>query len=220
MKKAKKDILEDDALKNDQMKLLWDKYGLFVIIFVALSITTAVCFETFKSWVNQKNQEVSNAFAVALSLQNQGKTEDSLKLLQTLSTKSGIYSDIARMQMVNIYFEQKDDDKAVEQLNFLISDGNVKEQIKEIAILKLATHKLDQNAPSSEIEKLLAPLAEKENAGYNVARELLAMLSIRDENLEEAKNEYERISASANSSDLMKSRALDMINIIDGKTTK
>lgn len=222
MKKAKKDILEDDALirevsedvKNDQMKVLWDKYGLFVIIFVALSITAAVSFETFKTWMNKKNQEVSNAFAVAISLQNQGKLDDSLKILQTLSEKSSIYSDIARLQMANIYFEQNNDKKAIEQLEFLVSDKGDSNQMREIALLKLAAYKLDNNAPSAEIRELLMPLAEKENGSYNVARELLAMLAIRDGNLEDAKSEYELIAASANGSDALKSRALDMINIL------
>lgn len=228
MKKAKKDILEDDALirevsedvKNDQMKLLWDKYGLFVVIFVALSITVAVSFETFNSWINKKNQEVSNAFAVALSLQNQGKTEDSLKILQTLSSKSGIYADVARMQMANIFFEKNDPNKALEQLNILISDTGTNKQIKEVAMLKLAAYELGRNTPSADIQKLLAPLAEKENASYNVARELLAMLAIREGNLDDAKKEYELIAASANSSDALKSRALDMVKIIDGKNLK
>ena len=43
MKKSKKDILAEDALirevtddvKNDQLRQLWNQYGLFVIIFVA-----------------------------------------------------------------------------------------------------------------------------------------------------------------------------------------
>lgn len=225
MKKTKNNILADDALirevsedvKNDQMKELWNKYGLFVVIFIALAITAAVSFETFKSWMDKRNQEVSNAFAVAISLQNQGKFDDSLKILQKLSEKSGIYSDIARLQMANIYFEQKNDKAAVEQLEFLVSDKGESRQMKEIALLKLAAYKLDNNAPSTEIKELLTPLAEKESGSYNVARELLAMLAIRDGNLEDAKSEYELIAASANGSDALKSRALDMINILSEK---
>ena len=41
------------------------------------------------------------------------------------------------------------------------------------------------------------------------------MLAIRDGKLEEAKKEYEQIIASASSSDELKSRAQDMITIID-----
>ena len=114
MKKKNKDILTDDALineiseevKNDQLKVLWDKYGLFIIIFVALGITAAVSFETFKSWMNKKNQEISNAYAVAVAMNDQGKSEESLNILKTIADNSGIYSDLAKLQIANIYMQQ------------------------------------------------------------------------------------------------------------------
>ena len=224
IKKAKKvnDIIEQDPLlkeitddvKNDQMKVLWDKYGLYIIIFVALALTAAVSFETFKNWANKRNQEISNAYAVAISLQSQGKLDESLKLFQNLSERSGLYADIAKLQIANIYFEQKKPDDAVKMLEQLVDDAE-SSQMQEIASLKLAAYKIDTNAPAEEVQEILLPLTQNENGSYNVARELLAMLAIRDGNLDEAKKEYEQIIASASSSDELKSRAQDMITIID-----
>ena len=51
-----------------------------------------------------------------------------------------------------------------------------------------------------------------------MAHEILAMLAIRDGDMAQAKKEYEHIVASANSSDEIKSRAQDMITIIDDIT--
>ena len=225
IKKAKKvkDIIEEDPLlkeisddvKNDQMKILWDKYGLYVIIFVALGLTAAVSFETFKNWANKRNQEISNTYAVALSLQSQGKLDESLKLFQSLSERSGLYADIAKLQIANIYFEQNKPQDAVKMLEQLADDAE-SSQMQEIAVLKLAAYKIDTNAPAEEVQEILRPLTLEENGGsYNVARELLAMLAIRDGDLETAKEEYEQIIASASSSDELKSRAQDMITIID-----
>ena len=76
-------------------------------------------------------------------------------------------------------------------------------------------YKIDANAPAEEVQEILLPLTQQENGSYNVARELLAMLAIRDGKLDEAKKEYEQIIASASSSDELKSRAQDMITIID-----
>lgn len=225
IKKAKKvkDIIEEDPLlkeisddvKNDQMKVLWDKYGLYIIIFVALALTAAVSFETFKNWANKRNQEISNAYAVALSLQSQGKLDESLKLFQSLSERSGLYADIAKLQIANIYFEQNKPQDAVKMLEQLVDDAK-SSQMQEIAALKLAAYKIDTNTPAEEVQEILRPLTLEENGGsYNVARELLAMLAIRDGDLEAAKEEYEQIIASASSSDELKSRAQDMITIID-----
>ncbi len=223
-KKSKKteDILVQDALlkeisedvKNDKMKDLWDRYGLFIIIFVALALTAAVSFESFRSWAKKRDQEISNAYAVAISLQNQGRLDESMKLLQNISERSGLYADIAKLQIANIYFEQNKPQEAVNLLQQLVSKRSVSRQMKDIAALKLAAYKLDADAPAAEVEKLLSPLTEEGNGSYNVARELLAMLYIREGNLEKAKAEYEMIVASASSSDALKSRAQDMITII------
>lgn len=223
-KKSKKteDILVQDALlkeisedvKNDKMKDLWDRYGLFIIIFVALALTAAVSFESFRSWAKKRDQEISNAYAVAISLQNQGRLDESMKLLQNISERSGLYADIAKLQIANIYFEQNKPQEAVDLLQQLVSKRSVSRQMKDIAALKLAAYKLDADAPAAEVEKLLSPLTEEGNGSYNVARELLAMLYIREGNLEKAKAEYEMIVASASSSDALKSRAQDMITII------
>ena len=224
IKKAKKvkDILDEDPLlkeisedvKNEQMRALWDKYGLYVIIFVAIVLTAAVSFETFKNWANKRNQEISNAYAVAISLQSQGKLDESLKLFQNLSEHSGLYADIAKLQIAYIYFEQKKNNEAVEVLEQLIDDAE-SSQMQEVASLKLAAYKLDTNAPAQDVKEILLPLTQQDSGSYNVARELLAMLAIRDGDLEAAKKEYEQIIASASSSDELKSRAQDMITIID-----
>lgn len=224
-KKSKKaeDILVQDALlkevsediKNDKMKDLWEQYGLFIIIFIALALTAAVSFETFRNWSKKRDQEISNAYAVAISLQNQGRFDESMKILQNLAERSGLYSDIAKLQIANIYFEQNKAQEGIDMLQQLVSGRGVSRQMKDIATLKLAAYKLDNNAPAPEIEALLLPLTENDNGSYNVARELLAMLYIRDGNMDKAKAEYEQIIASVNSSDALKSRAQDMVTIIN-----
>ena len=96
----------------------------------------------------------------------------------------------------------------------LIDDAE-SSQMQEVASLKLAAYKLDTNAPAQDVKEILLPLTQQDSGSYNVARELLAMLAIRDGDLEAAKKEYEQIIASASSSDELKSRAQDMITIID-----
>ncbi len=51
-----KEVNED--LKNESMKKLWDKYGLYIIILVAAALTAAVSFETIKAWHTKKNPKM------------------------------------------------------------------------------------------------------------------------------------------------------------------
>ncbi len=228
MKKIEKDLVTHDAflkeiaeeVKSEQLKSLWNKYGLIIVIFIALALTAAVSFETFRSWRDKKAQEVSNAYAVAVSLQNQGRFDESMDILKNLAERNaGLYSDIARLQMANVYLEQKKIPEAMEILESLAGDDDVNEQMRDIATLKLASYKLDTQAPAEEIRALLEPLTKEENGqGYDIARELLAMLAIRDGDLEQAKAEYEKLANSPNVQDNMKARAQDMIAIIDGQS--
>lgn len=224
MKKDKDPLAHDpllqeiaDDVKNDELKSLWNKYGLFIVIAVAAALTAAVSFETFKNWANRRNQEISNAYAVAISLQSQGRFDESLSLLQNIMERtSGIYRDIAKLQIANIYFEQDKPQEAAALLEELTeSAGN--EQMQEIAALKLAAYKMDNQAPADEVRQLLTPLAEKEDGSYNAARELLAMLAIRDGNIDEAKAQYEKIIGSPNISDNLKARAQEMLSLLNQK---
>lgn len=224
-KKAIDNVLKEDALmreaaidaKNEKLQSLWEQYGMYIIIAVALILTVTVSFETFKAWRNKKDQELSNAYAVAVSLQSQGRYDESMNILQNLSKAGGIYGDVARLQIANLQFDQNKDAEAMETLAMLAADNGVNPQIQEIAAIKLASYKLDTDAPSEDIRSLLNPLTSDASAWSPVAHELLAMLAIRDGNINLAKTEYENVINSSNVQDALKNRAQDMLAIINSQ---
>ncbi len=229
MKKNVNDTLKQDAFlreiaedcKNDQLKSLWNQYGLVIILLVAAALTAAVSFETFKSWRARRNQELSNAYAVAVSLQNQGRLDESMSILQNLAQSNrGIYGDIARLQMANIYFEQGKTLEATDMLQQLAADDDVNPQMRDIATIKLASYKLDTDAPSQEIADMLTPLTKDGSSWGNIAHELLAMLAIRDGDINLAKAEYEAVINSGNVQDTLKARAQDMLTILNDASKK
>lgn len=204
----------DEDLKNEKLKRLWDKYGLFIILFVTLSVFIAVSFESIKAWNDKKNQENSDTFAYALQLQNQGKFDDAHKVLSSLIEKdNSIYADIAQMQSANIYLQQNKTDDAVKVLENIAKQENFNPQMKDVALLKLASFKLE-NAPAEEIRTMLQPMISQQNAFANNAKEILAMLAIREKDLTLAKSLYQEISISPQASETMRNRALNMLNIL------
>ena len=117
------------------------------------------------------------------------------------------------MQIANVYLEQGKRDEAFDVLQALIDNKSTLPQMRNIAALKLASYKLDTNAPAAEISALLQPLLANDN-NSDIATELMAMLFIREHNISQAKTEYEKIAASASASDALKARAQDMINLL------
>ena len=210
-----REVVED--VKNEQLQQLWDKYGLYVIVGIALVLTIAISFEGIKSWRDKKHQELSNAYAVAMSLQSQGRLDESLDIYNTLAEKaSGIYDDLAKMQIANIFLEQGKKDDALNILEALTDNSDTLPQMRNIAAIKLASYKMDMGVSAEEIVALLTPVIQ-DDSHSDIARELLAMLYLREKNVDKAEAEYKQIIASATASEAIKTRASDMLNLLNEK---
>ena len=207
-----REVVED--VKNEQLQQIWNKYGLAIIVSIALILTTAISFESLKSWYNKKQQELSNTYSIALSLQNQGRLDESLEIYSILMEKtSGIYASLAKIQVANIYLAQNKTEDAEKVLYTIINNNYILPQMRNIAAIKLASYKLDNNSSAEEIESLLYPMVEN-NENSNVAKEILAMLYIREKDIIKARNVYQKIANSSTASEELKSRALDMLNLL------
>ena len=108
---------------------MWEKYGIYIILLVVLAIVGAVSFEGFKSWRQAKSETWSDTYAYALNLENQGKYDESLKVLEQMEKTGGnIYSDIARLQTSNILFEQGKNEEAIKVLEEIAADKKHKQK--------------------------------------------------------------------------------------------
>ncbi|MFV0626289.1 MAG: tetratricopeptide repeat protein [Alphaproteobacteria bacterium] len=204
----------DEDLRSDSITAFWKIYGLYIIIFVVLVLSFTVSFETFKAWHQKKNQTWSDAYAYALNLQIQGKYDDSLKVLNDIVAEDhDIYADLAKVQISNVLFEQGKTKEATVALEKIINEGNLNPKMKDVSIIKLATYKLDE-APKEEIVALLSPLATTNNSWTNVAKEMLAMLEIREGNIEEARKIYAEILESSDLSESLRARVQDMLSVL------
>lgn len=205
----------DEELKNEKLKKIWDRYGLFIILFVVLAISATVSFETFKAWNQKRNQEFSNAYAYALNLQNQGKYGEAMGVLENIEkSKKGIYSDLAQIQMANVLVEQGKVEPAMAIWEKIVADADFNQQMREVATIKLASYKLDF-APSEEIQKMLSPFVAVNGPWTNIAKEMLAMLAIREGNNTQARAYYQEISSAENTPEALRARAQDMLNVLD-----
>lgn len=205
----------DEDLKNEKLKKIWDKYGLFIILSVIILVSAAVSIETFKSWNEKRNQEFSNAYAYALNLQNQGRYVEALDILSNMEkSKRGVYSDIAQIQMANIKLEQGKTEEAIAILDNAAKNDDFNPQIREIATIKLVSYKLDY-APTEELQNMLQPFVETQGTWTNVAKELLAMLAIREGDFAKSRELYQQISVAENTPEALKTRALDMLNVLE-----
>lgn len=222
IKKVKEEAAADDILfqeineelKQEKMRNFWKKYGILATVVVIAALTFAVSFESIKAWQNKKAQTWSDAYAYAYNLQIQGKYDESIAVFKDIEQQNGgIYRDIAQMQIANILLEQAKNDEALTVLTALVNNPDANASVQNMAVFKLASYKLD-NAPREEVEALLNRLIIDNGSWVNVAKEMKAMLEIREGNLSQALEIYNDILNNNELSDTLKSRVQDMISVL------
>lgn len=202
----------DEDVKNDNFKVLWEKYGAYIVAFVVIAVTAAVCFDRVKAWQVERNQiRTENYMAAAQLKENPDETIAALQ--QINSENNGIFSDFAKLQIANILFTQNKNDEALTTLQSIIDDKDADRAVKNIALIKLASYKVD-TASRAEMEQLLQPVLQNNGSWTPLASDLLAMAAIREGDIETAKQIYSDILKVKDLPEGFKTKVQDMLTSI------
>lgn len=180
----------DEDVKNDHLKVLWNKYGLFVIAFVVLAVSATVSFEKIKDWKQAQNQARTQNYIASTQLETPEQTIEALQKIN--NANQGIFSDFAKLQIANVLFNQGKDEEALVTLQSLLDDKQVNDEVKNIALIKFATYKVD-TMPRAEFETMLKPLTDTKNSWQPLAYDLIAMSAVHDGDIDTARRIYENI---------------------------
>lgn len=197
----------DEEVKNDNMKVFFQKYGLFIILFVVLVLSATVSFETIKSWRDNQFKAKTDTYLAANSAST---LEDTLNALEKIASGNyGIYSELARIQIADVLFDMNKDEDAFNMLGALASNDELNPRVRNLAALKLAARKVD-TATFDEIEALLLPVIAADDSWTPIAKEYLAMAAIKDGQIEKARDLYQQILQDSRTSDEFRTRIQDM----------
>lgn len=200
----------DEEVRNDRFKQLINKYGGFILFVLILALSIAVGYEKVVEWRIRKAEEKNVVYAQALVPQK--NFEDNIAELESIvATESGLYKDMARLQIINILLDNNQTERAIANMTALINDVEANAKIREIATIKLATYKIDTTDYDS-IKALLEPILQNNNSAWQpMAKELMAMSAIQAKRYEEAKSTYQELLTHSDISDEFKARINDML---------
>lgn len=203
----------DEEVHNDELKVFWNKYGLFVVLFIVLAVSAAVSFETIKNWRKQQFQAQTDSYLAAV--QGMESTESTIKALEKIAAgDNGLFSELARVQIATILFEQDRPQDAESMLQAIIDNEELSPKITHMAAVKLATYKVD-TASEDELNALLQPVIAANDAWTPLAQELLAMAAIRDGQLEKARDIYSELLENPEISANFKARIQDILSALN-----
>ena len=129
-----------EEVKNDNLKQMWEKYGIYIILLVVLAIVGAVSFEGFKSWRQAKSEIWSDTYAYALNLENQVKLasykldnaprEEIDALLQPLIRENGSWANIAKEMTAMAAIRDGNIEEAQVLYNEILNTPNLPDGLK------------------------------------------------------------------------------------------
>lgn len=220
--KAKADVNPDltdafinevsEEVKNDNFKALWNRYGLAIIAVVVIAVCGAVSFERIKSWRQQHNQIATETYMDSARKQD---PEAMMAALQKINQNDhGIYGDFARLQIANLLIDQQKEDEGLAMLESLSKDTQVNSEVRQIALIKYATYKVDTMS-KQELSDLLKPVLAAENSWTPLANDLLAMAAIREGDWQTARDIYSKLLTVKDLPESFKSKIQEMLSSLN-----
>ena len=203
----------DEELRNEKFKQLINKYGGLILSFVVLALAITVGYEKISEWKISKAENKNIQYTQAISPSS--NYENNIAMLENIVlTETGIYRDLAQLNIANLLIVNNQLEKGIEVLQKIHKDETFLPRTREIAAIKIATYKVD-SANFEDIESLIGVIAENPNSSWhNMAKELLAMSAIRSENYTLAKEICNVLLTSDISQDF-RARVNDMLSLVN-----
>ncbi|MDI9349044.1 MAG: hypothetical protein QM537_03460 [Candidatus Symbiobacter sp.] len=168
-----KEIEED--LRAERLRVLWQKYGKWLIAAVILVVLAVVGFVAWRQWDLEQRTTQQAELTAALQLADQGKLEDAAAALANLSAHAvPIYGALADFNRAAILQNQGKIPQALTLYDTITERGDYPPALRDQGRLFSAWQRLSLEKPD-KIEHRLKPLLTNDHPLRFSAREILAM---------------------------------------------
>jgi hypothetical protein len=206
----------DEAVRHEQYKKLWDRYGIFAIIGACLLIAGVAGYKGWTYWREKQAGDAGAQFTEALTLAKSGEAAKAREAFTQLGEKGPAgYRVLARFQLATAEAKAGETDKAIATYDALSNDAAVDEILKGYATIQAATLKL-ASADHAEMERRLKSLAEGTSPWRFSARELLGLSAYKLNNMPEAEKQFTALAGDESTPSNMRERADMMLALIAG----
>jgi hypothetical protein len=201
--------LEDEVneeLRRQQLKSIWDRFGVYIIGFAVLIILSVGGNEIINYLNNRVSQRESNAFDNALSLIEKGNDSAGLDQLIKLTEGKTGYKGLALFRLSSESLTNGNYQEAVDYLKKASLDKTLTNNLRVFAKIKAGLILVD-NGSFSEVDVLLKEVVENGGPFSFHAREILAFALIKNGRDLEAQEIFQEIASDASAPTVLARRA-------------
>ena len=201
--------LEDEVneeLRRQQLKSIWDRFGIYIIGFAFLIIISVGGNEIRNYFNDRVSKKESIAFDNALTLIEEGNDSTGLdQLIKLTESKTG-YKGLAFFRLSSESLSNGNHQEAIDYLKKASLDKTLTNSLRVFAKIKAGLILVD-NGNASEVDVLLGEVIENGGPFSFHAKEILALALINDGRDLEAQEIFQEIANDASAPPVLVRRA-------------
>jgi hypothetical protein len=200
----------DEDVRRDELLGYWRRYGKYAVAVAVVFVLSVAGFTFLKQYNERQRQAASAAFEMASAQAQADKAGEAASAFQTLAdTYGGGYAQLARLRAARAQVAAGDRDGALRAFDAIAADSSVEGFLRDLARLEAAALLVDAGDPAA-VEAHLAPLLAEGAPLRPLARELQALLALRQGDTAKAGALYQELAADAASSPGLRLRASEL----------
>ena len=205
--------IESD-IREDELKKLWTQYSGVIIAFAVALVLGVAGFEFWRQYEARTRVEAAAAYYLAAKDLDAGATDKAIAGFTDVAGRklAGGYTVLARLGEAAGYVKKGDEPAAVKVYTSIAADTSVDPVFRDLGTVLRVMHSMDTGNPK-ELEALLAPVTDSNNAFTFSALELSALLSAKQGNTDHAYQLVQRILGDPTAPTGVRQRATDLAGL-------
>lgn len=204
----------DEAVRQDQLKKLWDKYGVIVVAGAVAIVAGVGGYKGWVWWQAEQARETGARFVGGQARIEEGKPAEAAEIFKSLAQDgpSG-YRLLSRFQLAALYVTQGKTEQAAKLYDELASATGGGKVLQDYARLQAAALRVD-TAPFDDLLGQIESLAKPNNPWRHTAREILGLSAYRNGDIQVAERYYNLMITDQQTPANMRRRAEMMLSLM------
>lgn len=180
----------DEAVRQEELKRLWNRYGVFALAGAVLIVVSVAGYKGWGYWQAKQAADAGARFVGALTLSEDGKTKEAVAAFKDLASDGPAgYRLLSRFQLAAADLKAGKTGSAVAAYDALAADSGIGPLLKEYAQIQAAGLLVDQ-ASLEDMKKRIGAIADGSGPWRHSAREYLGLTAYRQRNGAEAERYF------------------------------